>query len=147
MSAPVPVESGQPVRTVCFEARFDQLPALLEALHIPGVDHQAHLRASLAVEELFANTIHYAYGGESASPVWLTVANTGDALRIDYADAGPEFDPFVNIARLEPECTTDVDHRPVGGLGRVLIHHMARKCAYRRENDRNIVSLEYALPG
>lgn len=132
-------------RSIRVEAKFSCLSDLLQLLRSPDIEPPVIARAGLAIEELFANTIHHAYGEESDHPVWLDVEINGNHLHISYADAGAEFDPFANLARLDQETNLDSDHRHVGGLGRILVHHMARYCSYRRENGRNVIALEYEL--
>jgi anti-sigma regulatory factor (Ser/Thr protein kinase) len=106
-------------------------------------DHKVPFRAYLAVEELFANTIHHGYGKESDAQVWLTVEIDASSLRITYVDAAAEFDPFAG--NFDSVAAEGIEDQRVGGLGRLLIKETAYRCAYRREAGRNIVTLEYAL--
>lgn len=134
---------------VCVAARFSNLADLLapisSGLNPAGLDlyHWIQLRAHLAVEELFANTIHHGYGQESDAQVWLTVEVDASSLHITYADAAAEFDPFAG--NFDSVAAEGVDDQRVGGLGRLLIKETAHHCAYRREAGRNVISLEYAL--
>ncbi len=124
-------------------ARFSELPALLSYLveAAQGMTGETLLRASLAVEELFTNSIHHGYGGESDRPVWLAVECLPAGLRIHYADAASPFDPLTG----DPAGLVGDDHvtRRVGGLGRVLIRDMAQASRYRYADGRNEVTLDY----
>jgi len=144
----VKLSVNQPI-TVCVAARFSNLVDLLgpvsSVLNSAGTDfdHRIPLRAHLAVEELFANTIHHGYGKESDAQVWLTVEIDASSLRITYADAAAEFDPFAG--NFDDVAAAGVDDQRVGGLGRLLIKETAHHCAYRREAGRNVIILEYML--
>jgi anti-sigma regulatory factor (Ser/Thr protein kinase) len=137
--------------SICIPARFSALPQLLaplapaaQAVVAPGLTRTL-LRAQLAVEELFANSIHHGYGGESDQPVWLSVALQGDALQVTYADQAAAFDPFAAIEPPDDNPATPVDGRKVGGLGRLLVRELAGRCAYKREEGRNVTVLEFNL--
>lgn len=119
------------------------MPALLSYLaeSAQGMAVETLLRASLAVEELFSNSIHHGYGGESDQPVWLAVECLSTGLRILYADAAPPFDPLAGdpagVAGNDPAT------QRVGGLGRVMIRDMAQASRYRYADGRNEVTLDY----
>lgn len=137
--------------SICIPARFSALPQLLaplapaaQAVASPELT-QTLLRAQLAVEELFANSIHHGYGQESDQPVWLSVTVKGDTLRVVYADQAAAFDPFSAIKTPDDDPAAPVDGRKVGGLGRLLVRELARHHAYRRDGERNVTLLEFAL--
>jgi len=144
----VKLPENQPI-TVCVAARFANLADLLALISAglnpvgPDFDHQIPMRAHLAVEELFANTIHHGYGKESDAEVWLTVERGASSVRITYADAAPAFDPF--SGDFGAVAAEGVEEQRVGGLGRLLIKETAHHCAYRREAGRNVITLEYTL--
>ncbi|MGH7316347.1 MAG: ATP-binding protein, partial [Candidatus Rokuibacteriota bacterium] len=56
-----------------------------------------------------------------------------------YEDTGPPHDPFAAVTSPDPGAA--VEDRPVGGLGVLLVSAMARQVEYRREGDRNRISL------
>lgn len=136
---------------ICIPARFSALPQLLAPLapsaHAPASPGltQTLLRAQLAVEELFANSIHHGYGKESDQPVWLTVKLQGATLHLVYADQAAAFDPFSTIETPDDDPAAPVDGRKVGGLGRLLVRELARHCAYQRDGERNVTRLEFPL--
>jgi anti-sigma regulatory factor (Ser/Thr protein kinase) len=62
----------------------------------------------------------------------------GNRLIIEIIDSGIPFD----ITSLpDPNITADADQRKIGGLGAFLIKKMVDEVRYRRENNRNILSL------
>ena len=137
--------------SICIPARFAALPRLLaplapaaQAVASPELT-RALLRAQLAVEELFANSIHHGYGEESDQPVWLSVALQADTLYLVYADQAAAFDPFAAIETPDDDPAAPLDGRRVGGLGRLLVRELAGQCAYGREGERNVTRLEFPV--
>lgn len=138
-------------QSLCVRARFSALPELLalfsrfSSLPDGAASRTPLLRAALAVEELFANSIHHGYGGESDNPVWLSVGIDRSSVRVTYMDAAGEFDPFAYLDDFSAHSERELDQRRIGGLGRMLIKQMSRHCTYRREDGRNVITLEYDL--
>lgn len=128
-----------------YPAKFASLPELCAgiaaACNAAGLGDAIRLRAELATEELFANTIHYGYGGDSEQPVWLSAHGNPDGLEIEYRDAAAAFDP---LAEAPTDIDAPADERGVGGLGRLLVKAIASNSAYRRDDDQNVVSLFFA---
>lgn len=139
------------LKSISVAARFSSLPALLSIIPADAggaassARHRAAMRATLAVEELFANSIHHGYEGESDQPVWLSVEHRDTSLHVTYMDAAAEFDPFADLAGFSGHVDAELEHRRIGGLGRMLMKETARHCAYRREGGRNVITLEYAV--
>jgi len=137
--------------TICVAAQFSALPQLLaplapDALWVSAPhEGQTLLRAQLAVEELFANSVHHGYGGESESPVWLTIERDTTVLRIIYSDQAAAFDPFTAIKTPTDDPGASLEGREVGGVGRLLVRELARRSSYARMSDRNVTTLEFAL--
>ena len=52
---------------------------------------------------------------------------------------GRPHNPFAAVA--PPDDTAEVEERPVGGLGLVLIAALASEVQYRREDGKNLISL------
>ena len=104
-----------------------------------GLSRNASLRLVLLVEELFTNTIAHGHGQDSDEPVRLDFDITPGRVALTYEDTGPAHDPFADVAL--PEAAADVEKRPVGGLGVVLIAGMAQDVEYRRVEGRNRISL------
>ena len=130
-----------------FAARMDALAeaiAFVEtfgAAH--GVAHDALLRLTLIVEELFTNTVQHGHGGDSAHRIALALAAGPDSLCLVYEDEAPPFDPLARgIAAAAIDAPADA--RPVGGLGIHLVVQMARQVAYACVRGRNRLTVELA---
>lgn len=134
--------SGPPHHRI-FPARRDALPQieafLAEVCAAAGLDREMCLRVTLLVEELFTNTVVHGHGADSDAPVWLDCEVVLGRITLVYEDTGPPHDPFAAVA--SPDPAADVQDRPVGGLGVLLVSAMARHVEYRRAGDRNRISL------
>jgi anti-sigma regulatory factor (Ser/Thr protein kinase) len=104
-------------------------------------------RLCLIVEELFLNTaVHGARGGGDVQ-VGLTLSATPTAMRLGYEDSGPPFDPLAAASDAQVGLDTGPAGDRVGGLGLVLVTRMAEQVAYRREGNRNQLTLVVARKG
>lgn len=126
-----------------FPARMSELPDVAafatRACDAAGFGRDACHRLVLLVEELFANTVAHGHGQDSDAPVRIAFDVEPGRVRLLYEDTGPAHDPFVSVA--PPYDAADVDERPVGGLGVVLIAAMASDVEYRRADGKNRIAL------
>ncbi|MGH7365452.1 MAG: ATP-binding protein [Candidatus Rokuibacteriota bacterium] len=126
-----------------FPARRDALPRveafLAEVCAGAGLPREICLRVTLLVEELFTNTVVHGHGADSEAPVQLDCEVATGRIALVYEDTGPPHDPFAAVT--SPDPGVDVENRPVGGLGVLLVSAMARQVEDRREGDRNRISL------
>ena len=89
----------------------------------------------LLVEEAIVNVCSYAYPHAAPGIVTVTyfIPEPGE-FKVEIADQGVEFNP---LSLASPDLALDLEHRPVGGLGLVLLKTLARSFAWRRENGCN----------
>ena len=131
-----------------FPARRHVLPQveafLAEVCARAGFSREMCLRVTLLVEELFTNTVVHGHGADSDAPVELDCKVEAGHLALVYEDTGPPHDPFATMT--SPDPGADVEARPVGGLGVLLVSAMAQQVEYRRVGDRNRISLVICAP-
>ena len=94
-------------------------------------------KIQLACEEALVNVINYAYPG-SEGDLEIMVENKQNGLDVTISDSGIAFDP---LSLPDPDITAPMEKRRVGGLGIFMIKKIMDKVAYRRENNRNILTL------
>ena len=90
----------------------------------------------VASDEIFANIVRY-----SGATDWtLTVERTHhpDGVRLVITDNGKPFDP---LSHRDPDTTLCADDREVGGLGILIVKKTMSPVVYRRNNDRNILTM------
>jgi anti-sigma regulatory factor (Ser/Thr protein kinase) len=95
----------------------------------------------LALEEVLANIISYGYADDREHQITVSLeARTGE-IRVHVEDDGRPFDP---LEAPEPDTTRPLDERPVGGLGIHLVRQLMDGLEYRRQGDRNHLTMRKA---
>jgi anti-sigma regulatory factor (Ser/Thr protein kinase) len=84
----------------------------------------------------------HGHGADSEAPVRLECEVAPGRVALVYEDTGPAHDPFAQV--IAPDAEAPVEDRPVGGLGVLLVSAMAQQVEYRRDGDRNRISLVIA---
>jgi len=93
-------------------------------------------KVGIAVDEIFSNIARYAYyPAVGAAVVRVVVA---DGIEIEFEDSGQPYNP---LTASDPDVTLPAEDRPIGGLGIFLVKSLMESVEYRREGDRNILTL------
>lgn len=104
-----------------------------------GIDDELGKSLNLALEEWVANVINYAYHKGSRGHIDITAEMNDDLLRLVIKDSGIPFDP---TAHGEADTRSELENRPIGGLGIFLIRSIMDDFSYQRTADGyNIVTL------
>lgn len=96
-------------------------------------------QVNLALEELAVNVMSYAYDDENSREIEITLSSDADTLTIEITDNGRPFDPLHDAPA--PDLEAALDERTVGGLGLHLVRTLMDEVEYRREQDRNHLTL------
>ena len=94
--------------------------------------------ANLVIEELGLNIINHAYGGESGE-FEIIITSEAEALTVEIIDSGPPFNMLKDAPI--PDVEAPLDDRPIGGLGIHLVKTMMDELDYKRDFDRNHLTL------
>ena len=120
--------------------KIDELKRLYEAVESLGEQEEwppgLIFQVNLALEELGINIMNY---GETAEEILVILASDEDTITINISDAGKPFNPLTEGP--EPDITQELDERPIGGLGVYLVRTLMDELYYRREGDRNHLTL------
>jgi len=100
-------------------------------------------RIELAVEEVLVNICRYAYPAGTGD-IEVNCKVGSDSSLIEIIDTGIPFDCSTETC---PDIEANVCDRKLGGLGIFLVHKMVDKVAYRREGNKNILTLLYKPRG
>jgi anti-sigma regulatory factor (Ser/Thr protein kinase) len=104
-----------------------------------GLDEVQVNRIVLVVEEAALNIIHHAYAGEGGELEFCCAPLQG-GLEIRLVDAGPPFNPLQAPAL---EVDTNIASHRIGGMGIHLIRGLSDALDYRREGERNVLTLRF----
>ncbi len=111
------------------------LVAAIEALATKdGWPGDLTFRISLVVDELAQNIVDYAYE-DAAGDVDVEITSRDETLVIEIVDEGRPFDPLTDAP--DPDLTSPVESRPIGGLGVHFAKTLMDDIEYRRESGKN----------
>ena len=93
----------------------------------------------VAIEEVFVNVAHYAYG-ESQGDVKFTISFDKETRNVTFrmVDKGIPFDP---LKKPEPDITLSAEEREIGGLGIFITKKTMDLVTYAYENGENILTM------
>ena len=130
-----------PAEQFALQARMAGLPdavAFVEGFCVAhGIGQADGLRLTLMVEELFTNTVEHGHGGDSEAAVRLELRHDSTHVELFYEDRAVAFDPLSRVVDLPGEGPAGLDARRVGGVGIVLVTHMATTSRYTYEDGCN----------
>jgi serine/threonine-protein kinase RsbW len=107
-----------------------------------GLEPSMVLSLNLVLEEALSNVIFYGFEDESKHVIEIGFAKTGNELLISIIDDGREYDPTV---KPDPDISTPVEERQIGGLGIFLIKKIMDTVEYQRKEDKNHLILTKSL--
>ena len=130
-------------REISLDATVENLPqvnAFVETfLTELSAAPKAQMQIELAVEEIFVNIAHYAYGGQVGQAVVQgKILSEPAGLELVFIDQGQPYDP---LAREEPDIDQGVEERAVGGLGIYLVKKNMDEVHYAYQQGKNILTL------
>ena len=124
------------------QATTDEVEAILEAVEDFGEreDWSPALlfKVKLAIEELALNVANYGQV-DKIPEIEIIVISEPDVLTISIEDDGRPFDPLNDAP--EPDLTSPIEDRPIGGLGIHFVRQMMDEMTYRREHGKNCLAL------
>lgn len=91
-------------------------------------------KVNLVLEEFGINIMNYGYD-DGLHDFQIKLTSETDTVTIEFIDDGKPFNPLEDNPEADTE--TNVDDRPIGGLGLFLIKEMTEEFSYRREDSRN----------
>jgi serine/threonine-protein kinase RsbW len=96
------------------------------------------LQLNLVLDELFTNVVSYGFDNNSAQQVDLTLKLSDDHIQATMVDSGRPFDP---TKPPDPELDLPLEEQDIGGLGIFLARKYVNDLQYRREGEKNIITL------
>lgn len=103
-----------------------------------GFDSRRLSEIDLCVEEVLVNIFNYAYHGEQGEVEISCRSGPEGTLTVKIVDSGI---PFNILSSDDPDISANIDERHIGGLGIYFVKQLMDRVEYRRENNKNILSL------
>jgi len=96
------------------------------------------INVNLVLDEVVSNVIKYGRAGTAAGAIDVSLVLEGGRLTIDVSDDGIAFNP---LEATPPDLDLPITDRPIGGLGIHIVKALTETAAYRREHERNHLSM------
>ena len=113
----------------------EKIDAFCEAQGLPP---QIAYAINLSIDEILTNTISYGYDDDAEHLIELSFRVEDETLVVVIVDDGRPFDS--SLSR-EPDVEATLEERALGGLGLFLVQQMMDDVAYKRSDDRNVITL------
>jgi serine/threonine-protein kinase RsbW len=92
----------------------------------------------LAAEEALVNIFNYAYEGNNGDVEIICRIDDDERFILEIIDTGI---PFNVLSVKDPDISADISERRIGGLGVFLMKKIMDAVHYRREGNKNILTL------
>lgn len=128
------------VKEIVVDSKFENVRTLtdfvessLEPYH-PSA--KAVMQIGVAIDELFSNVVRYS--GSSNLKLILNVNEDVLTAKLTFIDEGVEYDP---LSKADPDVTLSAEERQVGGLGIFLVKKIMDGVEYKRDGQKNILTV------
>ena len=138
-----PEEGGALMTNKAFPAKTEALSDILgfvdQTLEGYGCPMKIQMAVCVAIEEVFVNVAHYAYGGGEGD-VTLGIVFDAESRTVTFrlADKGTPFDP---LKKPDPDITLSAEDREIGGLGIFITKKTMDSVRYAYENGENVLTM------
>ncbi len=126
------------MQELIIEAKIENMDIVQDFIstNLQGCTAKVQHKISIAVDEIFSNVAHYAYNPKVGD---LTIRILmDDAITIEFEDRGIAYDP---LSLSTPDVTLSAEEREIGGLGIFMVKNIMDSVEYRREEDRNVLTI------
>ena len=108
---------------------------------LDGCSPKIRNQIAVSVDEIFSNIARYAYHpGSGSAVVRITVGD--DVVTIEFEDSGVAYDP---LSTDTPDTTLPAEEREIGGLGIFIVKNIMDSVRYRRNGNKNIITIKKKL--
>ena len=126
-----------------FPAKVDALSDVLgfvdQTLESYECPMKIQMAICVAIEEVFVNVAHYAYG-DGEGDVTFSIGFDAQSREITFrmTDKGTPFDP---LQKPDPDITLSAEDREIGGLGIFITKKTMNTVTYAYENGENVLTM------
>lgn len=129
---------------ITIDAKLENLTSVTEfvidALESRDCPMKVTMQMELVIEELFVNVASYAYKDSVGT---VTVCRSFDdeprAINLIFIDSGTPYNP---LEHKDPDTSLGAEEREIGGLGIFLVKKNVDEISYRREEEKNILTVK-----
>ena len=128
--------------SISFQNDMQELTHVLQVVNVflEPRDLQSKLgyAVNLILEEILVNIIKYGYDDEDSHEIEVRIGVEEEEVALTVIDDGKEFNPLT-VPR--PDHSKSAMERIEEGLGLQFVRHMRNAMEYRREGEKNILSI------
>jgi anti-sigma regulatory factor (Ser/Thr protein kinase) len=107
-----------------------------------GLSQRITFALELAIDEIASNIIHHGFNEiADGAQIILGLDVDPDRMTATFFDNAPAFDPLVEAP--QPDTTSDIETRAVGGLGVHLVKSLTDGASYERKENQNRLTLTW----
>ena len=138
-----PKKGGAQMINKTFPAKVEALSDVLGFVDQTLESHECPMKIQtaicVAIEEVFVNVAHYAYG-EGEGDMTLGIGFDAESGEITFVmkDRGMPFDP---LKKPDPDITLSAEEREIGGLGIFITKKTMDTVSYAYENGENVLTM------
>ena len=138
-----PNEGGAHMTYQTFPAKVEALSDVLGFVDRTLESYECPMKIQtavcVAIEEVFVNVAHYAYGeGEGDMVLGIGFDEESRTITFRMADQGTPFDP---LKKPDPDITLSAEEREIGGLGIFITKKTMNSVTYAYENGENVLTM------
>lgn len=106
-----------------------------------SINKELSNKIGMCAEEIFANVTFYAYP-EKTGDIEVNFTKNKSKVTLEFIDEGIPYNP---IEKPDPNINLPAKERTLGGLGIYMIKQLADNILYKREDNKNILILDFEL--
>ena len=138
-----PQQGGVHMMNKTFPAKIEALSDVLgfvdQTLESFACPMKVQTAVCVAIEEIFVNVAHYAYGdGEGDMTLGIGFDEGSRTITFRMSDQGTPFDP---LQKPDPDVTLSAEDREIGGLGIFITKKTMSSVTYAYENGENVLTM------
>lgn len=108
-----------------------------------GASTRSKRQLLIAIDEIFTNIASYSYKPEDGNAqIGVDFDDERRQIIITFTDSGKAYNP---LDAEEPDIDAALNDRGIGGLGIFMVRQLMDSMEYRRENNRNILTLKKTI--
>ncbi|MDQ2869441.1 MAG: ATP-binding protein [Acidobacteriota bacterium] len=107
-----------------------------------GLPKRVRSDVLVILDEILANIGGHAWRNPAGRRVGFSAAVDGGFLELRFTDDGRAFDV---LARADPDTSTPLERRPIGGLGILIVKKLTDAQHYERRRGKNRLTLRKRL--
>ncbi len=129
------------MKSLTIDAKIENLGSVTafveECLEELGCPMRVQMQMDVAVEEIFVNIAHYAYG-EGTGEAVISVGAVENGIEVEFRDRGTPFNP---LEKADPDVTLAAADRGIGGLGIYMVKKSMDQMTYEYTDGQNILRI------